>query len=108
MKNLDCTHYDCVEDILEEALSTLCGIDVYYINGLEKDVEYVVGTINIVKLGDNPNTLKFKQNNKWSEDVTVSASYEYATYFRLDKINELIKKHLSRKFYNNEFLNMEN
>jgi len=100
-------HYDEVNDILEEALDTLCGLtDVRYgIDNLEKDVEYVCGTINIVKLGDKPNTLKHKDDGVWSEDIDQSESnYMYATYYRAEQLQNLVENHLTRKFYNNDFL----
>ena len=105
MKGLKIYHYDCVEDIIEEALSTMCGVNIYNYDSLEKDIEYVCGSIAIVKLGDKPNTLKHKHDkNEWSEDVEVSESYEYATYYRCSELDKIVENNLSRKFYNNDFL----
>lgn len=105
MKDLKIEHYDDVDDILLEALDTLCGItDIRIgIENLEKNIEYVCGTINIVKLGDVEGTLKHKQGNKWSEDIIASDSYKYATYFRKDQLQNLVEQHLTRKHYNNDF-----
>lgn len=95
--NLNVKDYDEVEDILFELLADKYGIIGYSFDYLERDVEYVVGTINIVKLGEIPNSLKHLSHhkNEWSEDIVVSESYEYATYYRLDKLQELCKNHLS-------------
>lgn len=108
MKGLNIRHYDVVEDIIEEALETLCGItDVRYcIEDLEKDVEYVCGSINIVKRGDKPNSLKHKRNDgTWSDDIDqTNSNYMYCTYYRADELQNLVTNHLTRKNYYNEFL----
>lgn len=104
MNGIKYYNYDCVEDILEEALETLCGIEIQSFNSLKKDVEYVCGAINIVKLGDTPNTLKHKNKNKWSEDIKISDSYKYAEYYKLSEIEKLVDNHLCRKHYNNDLL----
>jgi len=109
MNGLKVNNYDCVEDIIEEILSTLCGIDSYVIDELQKDVEYVVGSINIVKLGDSKNTLKhLNLNEKWSEDTDISESYMYGIYYRKDVLDKIVQEKLTRKIYNNEFLKLEN
>jgi hypothetical protein len=96
VENLNVRDYDEVEDIIFELLQEHYGIERYSFEYLEKDVEYVVGAINIVKLGDIPNTLKHRNhNNEWSDDIAITESYEYATYYRLDKLNELCKNVLS-------------
>ena len=110
MKGLNIRDYDDVEDIILEALDTLCGLsDIRCgIDELEKDVEYVCGTINIVKLGDTSNTLKHKNNGVWSEDIDQTESnYMYSTYYRVDQLQNLVEKHLTRKHYNNDFLTLE-
>lgn len=99
MNGITYKDYDCIEDIIEEILSTICGIAVYNIDNLEKDKLYLTGCINIIKLGDKPNTLKHLQDNKWSDDVEISQSYEYASYFDLDVIDKMVKEKLTRKFY---------
>lgn len=108
MKGLNMRHYDCVEDIIDEALDTLCGLtDVRCgIDELERDIEYVCGSINIVKLGNKTNTLKHKRDDStWSEDIDQTKSnYMYATYYRADELQNLVEKHLTRKHYNNDFL----
>lgn len=108
MKGLKLEHYDDVNDIILEALDSMCGIkDIYYgVNELSKDVEYVTGTINIVKLGSKPNTLKHKQSDgAWSEDINVSESYANATYFVAEQLQNLVSSPLMRrKHYNNDFL----
>lgn len=101
MNGISYKDYDCVEDIIEEILSTICGIEVYNVDNLEKDKTYIIGSINIVKLGNKPKTLKFFQNGKWSEDVEMSQSYEYAFYFDLNIIDKIVKEKLTRKFYYN-------
>lgn len=109
MEGLKLEHYDNVEDILLEALEVFCGIkDIYYgVNNLKKDVEYITGSINIVKLGDKPNTLKHKQDGKWSEDVEISESYADAIYYIAEQMQELISSpSMTRKHYNNDFLNI--
>jgi hypothetical protein len=111
MKGLTIRHYDYVEDIIEEALDTVCGItDIRQgIANLEKDVEYVSGAISIVKLGDKPSTLKHKHTDgTWSEDTKIEGTnYMYATYYRVDQLQNLVEKHLTRKHYNNEFLKLD-
>lgn len=109
MKGLKVEHYDNVEDIIDELLSTMCGLEtVYGIDNLEKNVEYVCGAVNTVKLGDEPNTLLHKHKNGWSEEVDqTETNYMHSTYYRKDKLEELIEKHLNRKFYNNDFLDLE-
>lgn len=103
VENLTINHYDCVEDIIEEALSTMCGIDTYNFEGLIPDVEYVCGCICIVKLGDKPNTLKhLDHKQEWSEDVEVSESYEYSVYYKKEDLDRIVKNNLTRKFYYNE------
>lgn len=90
VENLNVKDYDEVEDILFKLLQEHYGIERYDFESLEKDVEYVAGTINIVKLGEKHSTLKHKQHNDvWSDDIAITESYEYATYYRLDKLNEL-------------------
>lgn len=102
-KEIKIRDYDCVEDILLEALDTLCGItSINAFEDLEKDVEYVCGAINIVKLGDKPNTLKHKQGDKWSNDVEVSESYANTMYFRVDQMQKLVTNHLTMKHYNQD------
>ena len=106
MNNLKISNYDDVEDIISEALDTLCGITYvrYGIDELEKDIEYVCGTINIVKLGDKPDTLKHKYKGVWGEDVDQSeTNYINATYYRADQLQNLVEKYLTRKHYNNQF-----
>lgn len=96
VKNLNVRNYDEVEDLIFELLQEHYGIERHSFDCLEPNIEYVVGTINIVKLGDNPNTLKhLHHDNQWSNDVPVTESYEYAEYYRLDKMNELCKNTLS-------------
>lgn len=99
VENLNVKGYDEVEDMLFELLSEHYGIKRYDFESLEKNVEYVVGAINIVKLGDKPNSLKHKQNingqQLWSKDIEVTESYQYATYYRLDKMTDLCNKNLS-------------
>ena len=74
VQGLNIKSYDEVEDILFELLAD----------------------INIVKLGEEENSLKhLYHDNQWSEDITVSESYIYATYYRLDKLNDLINNHLT-------------
>jgi uncharacterized membrane-anchored protein len=110
MNGLTIEHYENVEDIICEALDALCGItDIRQgIDELEKDVEYACGAINIVKLGDKPNTLKHKHRGVWSEDVDqIGTNYMYATYYRADELQVLVEKHLTRKHYNNEFLKLD-
>lgn len=112
MKGLRMEHYDDVDDILLEALDILCGITSirYGVEELEQEVEYVTGAINIVKLGDKPNTLKHRHHTsgKWSDDIEVSESYKNATYFNAEQIQNLISNHLTRKYYNNDFLELNN
>ena len=106
MKDLRMIDYDDVEDILLEALDTFCGIkNIYYgVDYLERDIEYVTGTINIVKLGDKPNTLKHKHGNKWSEDVNITESYANAIYYKAEELQKLIDSPLmTRKHYNNDW-----
>lgn len=94
--NLNVRDYNDVEDMLFELLQETYGVERYSFDYLEKDVEYVVGAINIVKLGDKMGTLKHKQHNDvWSDDIGITESYEYATYYRLDKLSELCKNNLS-------------
>lgn len=103
MEGLTINHYDCVEDIIEEALSTLCGIETYCFEQLIPNVEYVCGCICIVKLGEKPNTLKhLDHKNEWSEDVAVAESYEYSTYYSKEDLERVIKNNLTRKFYCND------
>lgn len=110
MKGLKIEDYDCVEDIIVEALDTLCGItDIREgLEELERDVEYVCGAINVVKLGDKPNTLKHKREDGWSEDVDqTDTNYMYATYYRRDQLQKLVENHLTRKHYYNNFLTLD-
>jgi hypothetical protein len=107
MKGLTINHYDCVEDIIEEALSTMCGIDSYCLGELGKDIEYITGCNCVVKLGEAPNTLKHQNHDgSWSDDVEISESYEYTTYYKKDVLVNIIEKYLTRKFYCNEFLEL--
>jgi predicted transcriptional regulator YheO len=96
VENLSVKDYDEVEDMLFELLQEHYGIERHSFDYLEENVEYIAGTINIVKLGDKPNTLKHRNHkNEWSSDIKVTESYEYATYYRLDKLNNLCKNVLS-------------
>lgn len=96
VENLSVRDYDEVEDILFELLQEQYGIERYSFDYLEVDTEYVTGTINIVKLGEKPNTLKHRNHkHEWSDDNPVSESYQYADYYRLDKLNDLCKNVLS-------------
>lgn len=100
VENLSVHDYDEVEDMIGELLSGHFGIQAYSFDYLEKGVEYVVGTINIVKLGETPSSLSHSHRQKdgtraWTDDIKVTESYEYATYYRLDKFNELCKNTLS-------------
>ena len=108
MTGLKLEHYDDVNDILLEALDTMCGVkDIYYgVEELSEDVEYVTGTINVVKLGDKPNTLKHKQSDgTWSDDIVVSESYANATYFTVEQLQNLLSSpSMRRNHYNNDFL----
>lgn len=106
MKDLNLEHYDDVNDILLEALEVFCGIkDIYYgVDNLEKDVEYITGAINIVKLGDKSNTLKHKQGDIWSEDVEITESYANSTYYIAEQIKKLISSlSMTRKHCNDDF-----
>lgn len=96
VENLNVKDYDEVEDMLFELLQEHYGIERYSFEYLEKNVEYITGTINIVKLGDKPRSLKHKHHNDvWSDDIDITESYEYAEYYRLDKLNDLCKNVLS-------------
>lgn len=116
VENLSVNDYGEVEDILYELLQEHYEIEGFNFDSLEKDIEYVTGTINIVKLGNKPNTLKHKQyvNEQWtwSNDVEVSESYEFATYYILDKLNDVCKNVLTGSWsetYNfNRILNSMN
>lgn len=103
MKRLKMEHYYSVEDIIIEALDTLYGItDVKEsIEELERDVEYVCGAINVVKLGDKPNTLKYKsEDGTWSEDIFEDETfYMYAPYYRKDQLQDLVENKLTRKHH---------
>lgn len=100
--NLNVRDYSEVNDMIYELLKERYSIECCGLDFLEKDVEYVTGTVNIVKLGDKPNTLKHQQylNGEcvWTDDVTITESYKYAEYYRLDKMNYLCKSVLSGKW----------
>ena len=108
MKGLNISHYDCVDDIIDEILSEVCGIKTYYgIDNLEPNVEYVCGCCNIVKLGSKPNTLKHKRD-VWSEEYDkTDTNYIYANYYRVDELQKIVTDKLTRKFYNNDFLTLD-
>lgn len=89
VNNLNVRDYECVEDIIGELLQDQHGIIELYFESLERGVEYIVGSINIVKLGNRPNTLKHKHDNEWTEDIEVSESYRDATYYELKAMNKL-------------------
>lgn len=99
VENLSVHDYGEVEDLIGELLKEQFGIVAYSFDNLEKGVEYVAGTINIVKLGDNPDSLKHKQPNGeewlWSNDIEVTDSYRYTTYYELEKMNDLCQNTLS-------------
>ncbi|PGB04434.1 hypothetical protein [Bacillus toyonensis] len=98
MKSVRLHDYDTVEDIVLEFLHRN-GVQVYSCyESLEKDVIYVCGTMNIVKVGDQPDTLKHKHHDRnWSGDVAITDSYRYATYYVLDEIQRLYAIHLIGK-----------
>ena len=95
VENLSVENYNEVDDMIFELLQEHYGIERYDFESLEKDVEYVVGTINIVKLGEKSNSLKHKHNNRWTDDIEVTESYEFAEYYRLDKLNDLCSSALT-------------
>lgn len=99
VENLSVHDYNEVDDMIYELLYERYGIERYDFESLEKEVEYVVGTINIVKLGDTSRSLKHKQSIDgewhWSDDVPVTESYEYATYYVLDKFTDLCQNTLT-------------
>lgn len=95
VENLNIKDYGEVEDILGELLQEHYGIECYDYESLEKGIEYVAGTINVVKLGSTHETLKHKHDNKWGEDIAITDSYRYATYYRLDMLENLCKNTLS-------------
>lgn len=81
--------------MLLELLQQHFDIEEYCFDHLEKNVEYITGATNIVKLGENPKTLKHNHDNKWSDDVKITDSYKHAIYYRLDKMDNLCKNALS-------------
>lgn len=95
VENLSVKDYDEVEDILFELLQEHYSIERYDYESLENGIEYVAGTINIVKLGDTHETLKHKQSGEWSRDIPITDSYRYTTYYRLDKLESLCKNTLT-------------
>lgn len=99
VENLSVHDYDEVEDMIGELLQEQFGIIAHSSESLEKNVEYIVGTINIVKLGDAPNTLKHRHRKGeewvWSADIKMSESYEWATYYELEKFQSLCANTLS-------------
>lgn len=99
VEDLTVHDYFDIEDILSELLREQFGIVSYASHNLEKGTEYITGTINIVKLGDTPSSLKHKQKNdkgwSWSEDIPMTESYEWATFYDLKKFKELCKNTLS-------------
>lgn len=99
------------EKDIRKVLKEKCGIETIIkgINNLQKGIEYVCGTINIVKLGDKYNTLKHKDysNGIWSNDVDqTGTNYMDAVYYNKNELQNLVEKHLTRKYYNNDFLNL--
>jgi predicted transcriptional regulator YheO len=96
VENLSVIDYDEVDDIIGELLQEQFGIVAYSFDNLDRDVEYVAGTINIVKLGEKLDSLKHRYlNNVWTEDIEVTESYRNAIYYKLDKLSGLCKNTLS-------------
>ncbi|KMN45645.1 hypothetical protein [Bacillus sp. LK2] len=100
MKSIRLHDYDTVEDILLEFLYRI-GVPVYSCyESLDKEVIYVCGTMNIVKIGDKADTLKHKYHDgNWSENVEITDSYRYATFYVLDEIQRLCATHLIGKWF---------
>ena len=105
MTNLRLEHYDCVEDIIEEALETFCGIKEYYIDDvLDNNNElFTCGTINIIKKGKDNNHLLHRYGDGSWDEAEISESYQYAKYYKVSELENILPK-LCRKNYNNEFL----
>lgn len=105
MKNLKLNDYDCIDDIISEALETLCGIKKYSLEDVlinNSSEEFVCGTITIVKGGKDNNHLKHKCiDGTWIE-AQISDSYKNSEYYKLSELEILLPK-LSRKGYNNSF-----
>jgi hypothetical protein len=103
MEGLKLQHYDCVEDIIEEAIETFCGIHKYYIDDVfQSDEEFTTGTINIIKRSRNKNYLLHKYSDGTWHEAEINGSYEFAEYYKVSELEKILPK-LCRKNYNNEF-----
>jgi len=105
MKDLKLNDYDCMEDIIEEILDTICNIKTYSIITVQNsDEEFVCGSINIVRKGKNKHCLSHKYSDGTWHEAEISDSYRYAQYYKVSDLENLLPR-LSRKNYNNDFLN---
>lgn len=105
-KKLTLRDYDCVRDMIEELLY-LNGITEYGFEGLEGDTVYVVGTNNIVKLGEKAGTLKHRRYStdengellySYTKDIVATDSYLNASYYELEAMEKLVGEKLTGEY----------
>ena len=96
IKGLNVYDYSSVQHIIEELLG-LHGVRKYNFKELEPNIEYVLDDLNVVKLGDSDETLKFydKETDTWSIDFKMEIREKVSNYYEINKINKLISNCLT-------------
>lgn len=109
MKDLKLHDYDCVEDIIEEALETFCGIKKYYSDDvIVSNDEFVCGSIAIVKKGKDDNHLAHKfSDNTWHE-AEITDSYQYAEYYKVSELENILPKLCMKNYIRNSHFDAYN
>jgi hypothetical protein len=95
LKDFKLKSYDCVDDIVQEALLKLCGVKTYYLVDVLKsdvDTEFVCGTMSYVKKGKNKNFLSRLWKNGFWVESKITRTDQYLIYYKKSDLEEVLEK----------------